>query len=79
MKLRITPNDFGPKFSCIDSDEYDDATDAGPQLVGHGDTEEEAKEDFFDQRLERESKRDCRRAVDNVKVVDAMLNKLFGF
>jgi hypothetical protein len=55
MKLQITSNPFGPKFTCIDSDEYDGAPDAGPQLVGQGDTEEEAKEDFYDQRLERQA------------------------
>jgi hypothetical protein len=78
MKLRVTPNDFGPAFSCIDDNEYDGAPDAGPQLVGEGNTEEAAKQDFMDQWMERESDRDCKRAVQNMKVIDGFLDSLFG-
>jgi hypothetical protein len=77
MKLTYQWNDFGPKCSCVDSDEYDGAPDAGPQLVGQGDTEAEALADFHEQRLEREAKRDCKRAIDTYKVWDEVLEKLF--
>jgi hypothetical protein len=76
MKLHITPNEFGPKFTCID-DDYDGAPDAGRQLIGEGSTEQEAKDDYTRQWMEREADRDCKRAVQNMKVFDGMLDSLF--
>ena len=76
MKLHITANAFGPKFTCID-DDYDGAPDAGLQLVGEGNTEQEAKDDYMRQWMEREADRDCKRAVQNMKVLDGMLDSLF--
>lgn len=78
MKLRVSPNDFGSKYSCVDDNEYDGAPDAGPQLVGQGDTEEAAKQDFMDQWMERQADRDCRAALKHVKVIDKFLDSLFG-
>jgi hypothetical protein len=48
--------------------------ETGPQLVGFGDADQDAKDDIMDQRLEREAHRDCQRAIDNAKVVGSMLN-----
>lgn len=78
MKLTYQWNAFGPKCSCVDSNEYDGAEDAGPQLVGQGDTEEEARADFMDQWLERECARDLKNAVSFAKSWDAMMGKIFG-
>ncbi len=80
MKLRITcTNPFGPKFTCIDDNEYDGAPDAGPQLIGLGETQEEARADFMDQWVTRESERDLKNAVEAGKVWDDMMRKLvFG-
>lgn len=78
MKLRITAHEFGPQFSCIDDNEYDGAPDAGPQLVGQGDTEEAARKNFMEQWIERECARDLKNAVEFGKSWDAMLSALFG-
>lgn len=65
---------------CVyDSDVYDGAPDAGPQMVGWGKTEDEAKADFREQWVLRESERDCNRAIENMKVFDDMFSKVFGF
>lgn len=77
MKLTYQHNPFGPAVTCIDSSEYDGAPDAGAQLVGEGDTEEAARDDFMDQWMERESARDVKRAVDHVKVWDGVLEQIF--
>ena len=37
------------RFSCIDSNTYDGAPDAGPQVVGYGPTEIDALRDFVNQ------------------------------
>ena len=66
------------RYAVYDADEYDGAPDAGAQLVGYGATPEEAKADFMDKRLERESERDVNRAIRHAKVWDSFLERLFG-
>lgn len=78
LKLRIEELPLGFGFRCINDNEYDGAEDAGPQMVGEGKTADEAKADFMDQWMERESERDCARAVKFAKVFDGFLDKLFG-
>lgn len=71
MKLRITcTNPFGPKFSCVDEDDT--------KLVGQGDTEQAARDDFMEQWLQREVDRDIDNAVAHAKSWDTMIRKLFG-
>ena len=78
MKIVTQVSPFGLGYSVYDADEYDGAEDAGPQLVGNGDTAAEALEDFHEQRLEREAERDCKRAISQGKVWDSFLCRLFG-
>lgn len=78
MKLRYQHNAFGPKVHCIDENEYDGTADVGPQLIGEGDTQEEARRDFMDQWLERESTRDIKNAISAAQSWDSMMSKLFG-
>jgi hypothetical protein len=77
MKLSIELQ-YDNSYACIDTNEYDGAPDAGPQLIGRGKTEEEARADFFEQRMEREADRDMKRAQSQMKVWDDILGKLFG-
>lgn len=44
---------YDNSYCCVDEN-YDGAPDAGPQIVGNGDTEEEAIEDYFEQLNEME-------------------------
>lgn len=78
MKLRYQHNAFGPKVYCIDESEFDGATDAVRQLIGQGDTEEEARRDFMDKWLERESTRDVTNAVSAAQSWDSMIAKMLG-
>lgn len=81
MKLRTEFVYLAPdseRYYCINDDEYDGAPDAGPQMIGYGPTAEAAKADFMDKWMERESERDCARAVKFAKTFDGILNKLFG-
>jgi hypothetical protein len=71
VKLR-THHD-GWQWTCID----DETCDGPGGVIGSGVTEEEAKADFMDQQAERESARDCRRAVDAVTVWSNTLEGLF--
>jgi hypothetical protein len=71
MKLRICPQAFGPKFTCIDESEHSG-------LIGQGDTEQEARRDFWDQWLNRESLRDMQRAKSSMDSWDQMMRKLCG-
>lgn len=77
MKIRVDLQ-YDNSYAAYDENEYDGAPDAGPQLVGFGKTEEEAKADFMDQRMEREAERDCKRAIAQAKVWDQVMTKLFG-
>lgn len=77
MKIRVEQQyDFS--YAAYDANEYDGAPDAGPQLVGFGKTEEDAKADFMDQRMEREARRDAERAIKQAHVWDQVMTKLFG-
>jgi hypothetical protein len=78
MKLRIEELPLGFGYRCINDSEYDGAEDAGPQMVGEGKTAEEAKADFMDQWLERESERDVSGALKQMRVWDSFLERLFG-
>lgn len=78
MKLRYQHNAFGPKVHCIDESEYDGAPDAGPQLVGQGDTQEEARRDFFEQWLNREALRDIKRGVSAMQSWDNIIRQVVG-
>lgn len=78
MKLCYQHNAFGPKVHCIDENEYAGAPDAGPQLIGQGDTEENARADFMDRWIEREATRDMKNAVNFAKSWDSMIEKLLG-
>ncbi len=79
MKLSYQHNAFGPKVTCVDDGEYDGAEDAGPQLIGQGDTQEDARRDFMDKWLAREAERDLKSAAEAGKVWDSMIRKLvFG-
>ncbi|HXR88820.1 MAG TPA: hypothetical protein VN750_00910 [Steroidobacteraceae bacterium] len=81
MKLRVEFIYLAPdaeRYMCIDDSTYDGAPDAGPQLVGRGPTEDDAKADWFDQWMEREIERDINRALKQMKVFDSMLEQLFG-
>ena len=53
MNLRVQANTFGSPYMCVDDDTYDGAPDAGPQLIGRGDTEEESIHDYLDQLEQR--------------------------
>ncbi len=72
MKLRIVPNETGPKFTCVD----ESAPDA--ELIGHGDTEQAAKDDFLDKWVDRECRRDLKNALSYAQSWDSMIAKLFG-
>lgn len=65
-------------YVAYNSDEFDGAPDAGPQMVGYGKTAEEAKAEFMDLWLEREAERDMKAALARAKVWDGMLDTLFG-
>lgn len=78
MKLRYQYNAFGPKVHCINESEYDGAPDAGPQLVGQGDTEEEAQRDFFEQWLNREAMRDIKRGASASQSWDNIMRQVVG-
>ena len=72
MKLRISHNGF--EWTCID-----DATYGGPgDIIGTGNTQEEAKRDFWEQWLNREAMRDIKRAKSAMESWDGMLRKLCG-
>lgn len=76
MKLRTIHHPLG--FQVIDDNEFDGASDAGPQLVGEGSTPDAARRDFMDKWLEREVARDCQRGVGFAQSWDSMIGKLFG-
>ena len=78
MKLRIEELPMGFGFRCINDDEYDGAEDAGPQMVGEGNTADEARADFLDQWMERECERDCKAAVKRAEVWDSVFRQIFG-
>jgi len=78
MKLSYQHNDFGPKVTCVDDNEYDGAEDAGTQLIGTGDTEEAAKKDFMDQWVARECDRDIHNAVEVGQSWDRLIAGLLG-
>jgi hypothetical protein len=78
MKLRIEELPLGFGFRCIDDNTYDGAPDAGPQMVGEGMTAEAARQDFWDQWLERESERDVNRALKQMKVWDSFFDQIIG-
>ncbi len=70
MNLQITRNKTSPKFTCVDA--------AAPGLVGHGDTEQAAKDDFLDKWVDQECRRDLVNAVSYAQSWDAMMEKLIG-
>ncbi len=76
MKLRIEELPLGFGFRCLDDDTYDGAPDAGPQMVGEGETAEEARQDFWEQWIERESEREVNAAVKQMKVWDAFFEQI---
>lgn len=78
MKLRYQHNAFGPKVHCIDENEYDGAPDAGPQLIGEGDTEEQAKGDFFEQWLNRVAMQDIKRGASASDSWDKIMRQVMG-
>ena len=78
MKLYTEELPLGFGFRCYNEDEFDGAEDAGPQMVGEGKTAEEAKADFMDQWLERESERGTTRALTHMKVWDSFLEQTLG-
>lgn len=78
MKLSIEELPLGFGFRCYNDNEYDGAPDAGAQMVGEGKTAEEAKADFMDQWMERESERDVSGALKQMRVWDAFLEQMFG-
>jgi hypothetical protein len=78
MKLSIEELPLGFGFRCINYDEYDGAEDAGPQMIGEGKTAEEAKADFMDQWMERESERDMQGALKQMRVWDSFMEQIFG-
>lgn len=57
LNLRVSASDH-PKYryQCIDWDSYDGAPDASPvhRIVGFGNTEDEARNDWIEQRSEFE-------------------------
>ena len=79
MKLRYQHNPFGPKVTCIDDDTYDGAPDAGPQLIGQGETEQEAKDDLLGQWIAKQVDNDLKAAAPALKSWDDMMRRLvFG-
>jgi hypothetical protein len=64
-------------FTCYDQDQYDGAPDAGPQDIGYGKTEEEARQAFFEGKAQRESVRDCTDAQRRLDFVTGNLSKYF--
>lgn len=75
MKLRYQYNAFGPKVQCIDESEYDGSPES---LMGQGDTEEEAKRDFWQLWLNREAMRDIKRGAPASQSWDSMMRRLTG-
>lgn len=78
VKLRVEELPLGFGFRAINDNEYDGAEDAGPQMVGEGKTEAEAREDFWQQWLEREAERDTKRAIAQAKHWDSFFERLLG-
>jgi hypothetical protein len=66
------------RYATYDLSEYDGAPDAGPQLVGVGPTPEAARQDFWEQYVDRESERDVNRALKQMKVWDSFLDQIIG-
>jgi hypothetical protein len=81
MRLRTVFQSLAPdaeRYATYNESEYDGAPDAGAQMIGYGPTEADARADFMDLWLERESERDVKRAVQLAKVWDGFLDRLFS-
>lgn len=72
MKLRYQRNAFGPRINCIDED------DATSELVGQGDSIDEARRDYFDQWLNREALRDIKRGASAIVSWDNLMRQICG-